>query len=179
MPIVALDRDGVINVDSPHYIKSKGEWEPLPGSIEAIKALNDKGYRVYVATNQAGLARGLFQQSDLDEMHSKLESLVEAEGGHVSGIKYCPHHPDEKCQCRKPMPGLLRQIERASGESMKNQCFVGDSLKDIQAAMSIGAKPILVLTGNGRSTQSKLKERSVDVETYDTLLDFAKAIATT
>jgi D-glycero-D-manno-heptose 1,7-bisphosphate phosphatase len=109
--IIVLDRDGVINQDSSDYIKSAEEWTPLEGSIEAIAELCKKGYKIYIATNQAGLARGLFEPSDLDEMHNKLRRLVEDAGGEVSGIFFCPHHPDEQCGCRKPKPGLLEQIQ--------------------------------------------------------------------
>ena len=176
MAIIALDRDGVINFDSPDYIKSAEEWRPIPGSIDAIKLLGEKGYQVYVATNQAGLARGLFSQSDLDAMHTKLLSLVSDVGGHIAGIMYCPHHPDEECDCRKPRPGLLQQIENHAGESMAGQCFVGDSLKDIQAAQAIQAKPVLVLTGNGVKTRQQLKPLSEAIEIYPQLLDFAIAV---
>jgi D-glycero-D-manno-heptose 1,7-bisphosphate phosphatase len=175
MALVALDRDGVMNFDSSDYIKSASEWQPIPGSIEAIKLLCDKGYQIYVATNQAGLARGLFTPKDLEAMHAKLHKLVNEAGGRIAGIMFCPHHPDENCDCRKPKPGLLKQIEQHSGESMFGQSFVGDSMKDIQAAQAIGAKPVLVLTGNGTKTKQQLAETDENVETYPRLLDFAKA----
>ena len=114
MQIVVLDRDGVINVDSADYIKSAEEWQPLPGSISAIAELHKKGYQIYIATNQAGLARGLFDLKALNQMHQKLVNLVEREGGAIAGVFFCPHHPDENCACRKPRPGLLQQIETAS-----------------------------------------------------------------
>lgn len=177
MAVIALDRDGVINVDSPNYIKSAEEWQPIPGSIEAIKVLCDKGYKIYIATNQAGLARGLFGQDDLDAMHDKLIGLVQQAGGSIAGIMYCPHHPDDKCQCRKPKPGLLEQIERHANESMKGQVFVGDSTKDIEAAQRIGARPVLVLTGNGRKSLSALQAKGVAVESYLSLIDFAQTAA--
>jgi D-glycero-D-manno-heptose 1,7-bisphosphate phosphatase len=170
MAVIALDRDGVINVDSKDYIKSAAEWQPIPGSIEAIAQLCRKGYDIYIATNQAGLARGLFQMSDLEAMHSKLVQLVEAAGGKINGIMFCPHHPDEQCQCRKPRTGLLQQIEAHSRESMQNQYFVGDSSKDIQAARAIKAIPVLVLTGNGTDTREKLED---PVQTFTNLAAFA------
>ncbi len=176
--LIALDRDGVINIDSPDYIKSKEEWQPIPGSIEAIRLLCDLGYKVYVATNQAGLARGLFAQSDLDAMHAKLKGLVAEQGGAIEGIMYCPHHPDEKCACRKPEPGLLKQIEQHSNESIAGQYFVGDSLKDIRAAQAIGATPVLVLTGNGVSTKSRLDAEGETVAAFDNLLTFARSLET-
>jgi D-glycero-D-manno-heptose 1,7-bisphosphate phosphatase len=172
--IIVLDRDGVINVDSADYIKSAEEWQPLPGSIDAIAMICKKGYQVYVATNQAGLARGLFSPSDLQQMHQKLESLVETAGGKIAGIFFCPHHPDDGCRCRKPNPGLLEQIAESANVSLINKPFVGDSLKDIQAAVAIGAKPVLVRTGNGKNTETQLDSLYVDV--YDDLAAFARQI---
>jgi D-glycero-D-manno-heptose 1,7-bisphosphate phosphatase len=174
MQIVVLDRDGVINVDSADYIKSADEWQPLPGSIDAIAMISQKGYTVYVATNQAGLARGLFSSVDLHQMHQKLKSLVVAAGGQIEGIFFCPHHPDEGCRCRKPNPGLLEQIAESAKASLTDQPFVGDSLKDIQAAIAIGAKPVLVRTGNGKNTETKLEGLVVDV--YDDLDAFARQL---
>ena len=174
MTIVVLDRDGVINVDSADYIKSAEEWQPLPGSIDAIAMVCKKGYQVYVATNQAGLARGLFSPLDLQQMHQKLESLVETAGGKIAGIFFCPHHPDDGCRCRKPNPGLLEQIAESANVSLTNRPFVGDSLKDIQAAVAIGAKPVLVRTGNGRNTEAKLD--GLDVDVYDDLAAFARQL---
>lgn len=177
MPIVILDRDGVINVDSADYIKSADEWRPLPGSIDAIAMMCHKGYAVYVATNQAGLARGLFSSTDLQQMHEKLRDLVVSAGGKIEGIFFCPHHPDDRCRCRKPNPGLLEQIAKSADTSLTNQPFVGDSLKDIQAAIAIGAKPVLVRTGNGISTETKLAGLVVDV--YDDLDAFARQLTRT
>ena len=164
----------MINVDSANYIKSAEEWQPLPGSIDAIAMVCKKGYQVYVATNQAGLARGLFSPLDLQQMHQKLESLVETAGGKIAGIFFCPHHPDDGCRCRKPNPGLLEQIAESANISLTNRPFVGDSLKDIQAAVAIGAKPVLVRTGNGRNTEAKLD--GLDVDVYDDLAAFARQL---
>jgi len=177
MPIVVLDRDGVINIDSADYIKSAEEWQPLPGSIKAIALLCDKGYDVYVATNQAGIARGLFSLSDLEAMHRKLRSLVKEEGGEIAGIRFCPHHPDDQCSCRKPKPGLLKQIATDSGESIQGQAFVGDSLKDLQAARAVNAKAVLVLTGNGQKTRSEIpKELESAVSVFENLAAFADSV---
>jgi len=172
MGLVILDRDGVINFDSPNYIKSPEEWRPLPGSIEAIALLSKAGYKVYIATNQAGLARGLFDLDRLNLMHEKLLGLVNEQGGKVAGIFYCPHHPDEHCHCRKPKIGLLEQISAHARQSLNGVPFVGDSLKDVQAALTMGCKPILVETGNGRSTKKTVSE---EVEIHATLLDFAQS----
>ncbi|MBL4679819.1 MAG: D-glycero-beta-D-manno-heptose 1,7-bisphosphate 7-phosphatase [Pseudomonadales bacterium] len=172
MKVIILDRDGVINYDSPDYIKSPEEWHPLPGSIEAIALLSKAGYRIYVATNQAGLARGLFDQDMLMQIHKKMIALVNQAEGEIAGIFYCPHHPDEHCRCRKPGIGLLEQISEHSKHSLKGVPFVGDSLKDMQAAHAMGCKGVLVETGNGQSTKLKVNE---ELEIFPKLLDFAES----
>ncbi len=156
--LVILDRDGVINEDSDQYIRSEEEWLPIPGSIEAIARLSSKGYIVVVATNQSGLARGYFTLKELDAMHDKLTRLVIAQGGHVDGIYYCPHGPDDHCQCRKPKTGLIEQIFKDYGANPAETWVVGDSLRDLQAGVSSGCKVALVLTGKGLKTQAKLIE---------------------
>lgn len=168
--IIILDRDGVINIDSPDYIKSAAEFEPLPGSIEAIARLFKSGFRIYVATNQAGLAKGKFDLQALRAMHQKLNDLVIQAGARIEQIFYCPHHPDEHCNCRKPAPGLLHQIAEHAGRSVFNQDFVGDSLKDIQAADAAGANPILVLTGNGTTTAQQIDG---EIPTFQDLASYA------
>ena len=171
MKVVILDRDGVINVDSPDYIKSPDEWKPISGSIEAISLLSNNGVKVYIATNQAGVARGLFSSEALDAIHQKMHRLVQAAGGEIQGVFYCPHHPKDLCDCRKPNIGLLEQIADDFGESLKSQPFVGDSIKDIEAARKMGCRPILVKTGNGKDT---LQTLGGSVECYDDLLSFAR-----
>jgi D-glycero-D-manno-heptose 1,7-bisphosphate phosphatase len=169
--IVILDRDGVINEDSPDYIKTPDEWIPIPGSMEAIALLHQKGFKIYVATNQAGIARGKFSVSSLQAIHEKMQHEVETAGGRISGIQYCPHHPDEKCQCRKPEPGMLYRITEESGAELSGAPYVGDSLKDIRAAETAGCKPVLVLTGNGLETH---QVRPNLAHVYKDLLAFAK-----
>ena len=107
MPLVLLDRDGVINEDSPAYIKCPSEWLPIPGSLEAISRLNRVGNRVAICTNQSGLARGLFTIEDLDAIHDAMRRALGGVGGHIDAIFYCPHAPEARCSCRKPEPGLL------------------------------------------------------------------------
>jgi len=158
MKPIVLDRDGVINVDSDHYIKSAEEWQPIPGSIEAIAALSQAGFHVFVATNQSGLGRGLFQTKHLEEMNNKLFSLVERAGGKVTHVEFCPHTPMDNCECRKPKTGLLTQIEQKFLCSLVNSYFVGDSVRDIQAALSYGCKPVLVKTGKGKVAVNTLSD---------------------
>ncbi|MFT5209574.1 MAG: D-glycero-D-manno-heptose 1,7-bisphosphate phosphatase [Flavobacterium sp.] len=171
MGIIILDRDGVINYDSVDYIKSTGEWQALPGSIEAIALLSKAGHKIYIASNQAGLARGLFNLNTLNLMHEKLSDLVDEAGGVIDGIFYCPHHPNDNCECRKPKIGLLEQISLHSGKSLIGVPFVGDSEKDIEAAIDMGCQPILVETGNGKITKANIDEK---VPCFIDLLTFAQ-----
>lgn len=150
--LVILDRDGVINFDSVDYIKSPDEWVPIPGSIEAIVRLHQAGFRVYVATNQAGIGRGILTQASLDAIHERLVTTVRTAGGDIAGIQFCPHHPDDECSCRKPRPGMLLAIEEVAGVPVRGQPFVGDSISDLLAAEAAGCEPVLVLTGNGPET---------------------------
>ena len=145
--IVILDRDGVINQDSDAYIKSPEEWIPLEDSLEAIAQLNRNGYRVFIFTNQSGIARGYFDIKTLELMHAKMDKMLQEVGGKIEKIFYCPHGPDDGCDCRKPNIGMLKQIEKHVGHSLESAYVVGDSKKDIEAATNINAKPNLVLTG--------------------------------
>ena len=157
--LVILDRDGVINEDSDAYVKTAEEWIPLPGSIEAISRLYQAGYTVVVATNQSGLGRGLFDLDDLEAMHSKLSDLLLDTGALLSGIYYCPHKPDDHCNCRKPAPGLLDAIAKELGISLAGIPIVGDSLRDLQAGLAHHCTPILVRTGKGCQTEAKLAQQ--------------------
>ena len=153
--IIVLDRDGVINYDSDDYIKTVDEWIPLPGSMEALGLLTKAGYKIAIATNQSGIARGYFSVETLDAMHNKMCELAKAEGGKIDFIAYCPHGPDDQCACRKPLPGLIDQIESALNISTKNCFMVGDSLRDLEAGIAKQLKPVLVLTGKGERTLAK------------------------
>lgn len=154
--LVILDRDGVINEDSDQYVKSLAEWIPLPGSIEAIARLTKAGITVVVATNQSGIGRGLFDLDDLEAMHARLNDLVLEQGGELSGIFYCPHAPEDACHCRKPAPGLLDAIASEFNTDLHGVPLIGDSLRDLQAGLPFLCKPILVRTGKGAMTESKL-----------------------
>lgn len=152
MPLVILDRDGVINYDSEDYVKSPQEWVPIPGSLQAIARLNAASFTVAVVTNQAGIGCGLFDISTLDAIHAKMRQAVAVHGGRIDAVFYCPHTPEAGCECRKPKPGMLRRaVEHFEGTAAQVP-VVGDSLRDLQAAAAIGAQAILVLTGYGRKT---------------------------
>lgn len=175
MKFVILDRDGVINYDSDAYIKSVDEWQPIPGSIEAVAALSRAGFEVVIATNQSGLSRGLFGLDELEAMHAKLRALVEEHGGHVGGIFYCPHLPEEHCGCRKPATGLLDAVEQEYGRPVSGSVLVGDSMKDIELARRKGCTPVLVLTGNGETTRAALGDVA-DVRVFADLAAAAAAL---
>lgn len=145
--LVILDRDGTINRASDEFVKSPEEWEPLPGALEAIGRLNHAGYHVVLATNQSGLGRGLFDMAALNSVHAHMVKALSAYGGRIDAVFYCPHAPDEGCHCRKPAPGLLEQIAERYGVSLQSVPYIGDSLRDMQAAAAAGCAPHLVCTG--------------------------------
>lgn len=155
MKLIILDRDGVINFGSDQFIKSPDEWKPIPGSLEAIARLTREGWRVVVATNQSGVARGYYDLATLHRIHDKLHRLLAPLGGQVEAIFYCPHGPEDQCDCRKPKPGLLRDIESRLQVSLGGVPAIGDSLRDLEAAQAVGAAPILVRTGKGERTLAK------------------------
>lgn len=176
MKFVILDRDGVINFDSPDYIKTRDEWQPIPGSIEAIAALSRAGYEIVVATNQSGLGRGLFGLDELEAMHQKLCALVEERGGRIGSIFYCPHLPQDGCTCRKPATGLLDAAEREYACSLAGSVVIGDSMKDIELARAKACRPILVSTGNGIATSAALGAGDADVRVFNDLAAAVVAI---
>lgn len=171
---VILDRDGTINVDSDEFIKSAAEWLPLPGSLEAIAMLNRHGFRVAVVSNQSGIARGLFDLATLDAIHAKMLQLTRAAGGEIEAIYYCPHGPGDHCDCRKPKAGLFRRLADDKLIDLSATFAVGDSLRDVQAAETAGAKPILVKTGKGLQTLNDNPQ--LDVPVFDNLYDAAAYI---
>ncbi len=164
--LVILDRDGVINHDSDDFVKTPDEWLPIDGSIGAIAKLSSAGFTVAVATNQSGIGRKLLDKPALDAMHEKLRSLVKDAGGDVDRIVYCPHHPDDGCDCRKPAPGLYQRLSRHYGVPLDGVPVVGDTERDLIAARAVNARPILVLTGNGANTAAALQQRGDHVETF-------------
>jgi D-glycero-D-manno-heptose 1,7-bisphosphate phosphatase len=168
MKLIILDRDGVINLDSDDYIKSVDEFIFLPGSIEAIARLNQAGYRVAIATNQSGIARGFFDLDTLNAMHEKLRSELAIHGGAIDIIAYCPHGPEDGCDCRKPKPGMYRAISKRLDTPLLGIPIIGDSLRDLQAAQQVGASPILVKTGKGERTLEK-GEGLEGIPVYDNL----------
>lgn len=167
--LVILDRDGVINSDSDEYVKSAAEWKAIPRSLAAIAKLCAAGYRVIVVSNQSGIGRGLLDVVELDRIHAKMRAAIEAAGGQLAGIYYCPHTPEEGCDCRKPRPGLLLRAQADQGfASLAGVPVIGDKLVDLELARNVGGRGILVLTGKGQRTASTLAAAG-DREVYPDL----------
>jgi len=174
MKLVILDRDGVINEDSDDYIKSVAEWKAVPGSLEAIARLNHAGYEVYVASNQSGIGRGMFDFDTLFAIHEHLRRALAELGGRISAIEFAPEHPDVATEMRKPAPGMLKDLARRLGTSLEGVPFVGDSVSDIEAARAVGARPVLVLSGKGE--RSRQHPAAQDVPVYQDLSDFVREL---
>jgi D-glycero-D-manno-heptose 1,7-bisphosphate phosphatase len=172
MPLLIVDRDGVINHDSEDYIKSPAEWMPIAGSLEALARASQAGYRIVVVSNQAGLAYGLFNVDTLNEIHAKMIRELKRFGGEIEAIFFCPHAPEAGCECRKPRPGMLKEIGARLRMSLEDVPFIGDKLSDVQAARAVQARPLLVLTGYGQETIDR--EDVFGIEIYP---DLAAAIA--
>lgn len=175
MRLVILDRDGVINYDSVDYIKSPQEWRPIPGSLEAIARLHRAGYRVVVATNQSGIGRGLLSMDTLAAIHGRMLEQVRKQGGEIDAIFFCPHTPEDGCDCRKPAPGLLKEIAKRLQTNLVGVYVVGDAERDVLAARQVMASPVLVRTGKGAQT---LKQSTVvdGVPVFDDLAAFVDAL---
>lgn len=169
MKLVILDRDGVINRESRDYIKSPEEWQPLPGALEAIARLTQAGYTVTVASNQSGIGRGLFTAKTLEDIHEKMKSAAVKTGGKIDSIFICPHKPEDGCDCRKPKPGLFHRIMAYYGEPLIRVPVVGDSLRDLEAAQAVRARPILVKTGWGEEALKQLGAKAAFTEVYPNL----------
>ena len=154
MKLVIIDRDGVINVDSEHFIKNPSEWQAIPGSLEAIARLNHEGYRVVIASNQSGVGRGLFDMDALNAINDKMYRALSQVGGRIDALFYCPHAADSNCDCRKPKPGMFVDIGQRFNVDLTGVPAIGDALRDLQAAQAVGAQPMLVLTGKGKKTEA-------------------------
>lgn len=174
--IVILDRDGVINHDSDAYIKSANEWHPIEGSIEAIALLKQHGYKIAVATNQSGIARGYYNEADLDKMHQKLNELLSAYSTRIDLILFCPHQPIDACDCRKPNPSMLIKAARKLDADLSQTYFVGDTLTDYQCAQNAGAKFALVKTGKGERAINQLntENKTLNFPYFDNLQTFTQ-----
>jgi D-glycero-D-manno-heptose 1,7-bisphosphate phosphatase len=174
--LIILDRDGVINEDSDEYIKSPNEWHAIKGSLKAIAKLNKAEFKVVVVTNQSGVGRGLFSAQTLAEIHAKMLNKLEKVGGRLNGIYVCPHSPDENCNCRKPNIGLLEEVKAQYSNNFQQAIFIGDTIKEVQAAEKIGCRAILVRTGKGERTLQNHPELKKTIPIYADLKDAVSAI---
>ena len=179
--VVFLDRDGVINEDSPNYIKTWSEFRFLPGSLEALRLLNTRGFTTIIITNQSIVHRKMAPEETLREIHENMRRMVDRNGGHITDIFFCPHRPEEECECRKPKPGLIRQAQNMYPMNRLNTWMVGDSVKDIECARNAGCgHAILVRTGNGSAAERILSEKKTPPDyVADTLLDAVNWITVT
>ena len=174
MKLIFLDRDGVINHDSKDFIKNHQEWEPIPGSMDAIARLMHLGYIIIVCTNQSGIGRGIFTLEDLTNIHNKMNTTVKKHGGIIHEITFCPHTPEDQCNCRKPKPKMVLDIlHKYNITDTSNIMMVGDSLKDLQTIHQVGGIPILVKTGNGLTTIDN-KGLPLNTLIFNNLLTFSQ-----
>jgi histidinol-phosphate phosphatase family protein len=156
--VAFLDRDGVINADSEAYIKSVAEFHLLPGSVDAIAALYAAGWQVIIVTNQSALRRGLLSPDELERIHNRMRRAVARAGGRIRDIYYCPHCPDDHCDCRKPRPGMIFRAQRIHCIDLSQAVMIGDSARDIVCGLNAGCGcTILVETGNGRTAIGDLR----------------------
>ena len=162
--LIILDRDGVINFDSDQYIKHPDEWIAIPGSLEAIARLCRANYRVVVITNQSGISRGLYSLNTFNKIHQKMIDELHVFGGEINAIFFCPHSDREKCQCRKPKPGMFLELSDRLRQELDGTFAVGDSIRDLQAALLSGASPVLVKTGKGMLSLEKIMDRTTPIE---------------
>lgn len=180
MKLVILDRDGVINKDSSSFVKSPEEWLPIKGSLEAIARLSQAGYEVVIITNQSGIGRKLFNADTLAKIHVRMIDYIQQYGGKVQSILFCPHHPDDNCDCRKPLTGMYDDLAKRMNINFNGVYSVGDSVRDLVAAKAAGASPVLVKTGNGRKSFKKImSDNELSLEStpvFDNLASFADAL---
>ncbi len=159
---VFIDKDGVINYDSKDYIKCWKEVKFIPKSIEAIKLLTEKGFISVIITNQSMINRGISRQKDLNEIINNMKNIVKSNNGKITEVFFCPHKPDENCNCRKPSPGLIFKAKDALDIDVSSSCMIGDSMKDIECGKNAGCKyTILVKTGNGKNTEEQLIKNNI------------------
>jgi D-glycero-D-manno-heptose 1,7-bisphosphate phosphatase len=178
--LVILDRDGTLNVDREDFVKSPDEWEPLPGALEAVARLNQDGWHVVLATNQPGIGRGLLDMTNLNAIHARMNTELARLGGRIDAVFFCPHAPEDGCDCRKPQPGLIVQIGERFGIDLARVPVVGDSLRDLQATRSAGAQPHLVLTGKAAALDAgeveQMRQQIPGLQVHQDLAAFVDAL---
>jgi len=145
--IVILGRDGVLNEYREDHVKAPEEWQPVKGALEAVARLNHAGWHVVIATNQAGIGRGMIDMASVNAVHAHMNQQLAVHGGRVDAVFFCPHTPEDQCECRKPLPGMLLDIGRRYGIDLRQVPLVGDTLRDLTTAQAAGCEPHLVLSG--------------------------------
>lgn len=153
---VFLDRDGVINVNRPDHVKSWDEFIFLPRVLDAIRRLASSEFVIVITTNQSAINRGTATEADIQDIHQRMRAEIERVGGRIEAVYHCPHKPDDGCECRKPKPGMFQRAARELNIDLAQSIVVGDASTDIVAAQTIGAKPILVLTGRGHTQHDEM-----------------------
>lgn len=173
-----LDRDGVLNREAPDhgYILRPGDFQWLPGALEGLAVLHQAGIRLSVASNQSAVGRGLLSRVELDEIMDHMRAQAAAAGGPIDAVFYCPHAPDEDCDCRKPKPGLLLDAVRAAGIGAEQTQFAGDDIRDVEAALAAGVSAVLLRTGKGAATEALVRDRGLTIPVYDSVLQFAREL---
>jgi D-glycero-D-manno-heptose 1,7-bisphosphate phosphatase len=156
--LVILGRDGVLNEYRDDHVKSPEEWQPVPGALEAVARLNQAGWHAVLATNQSGIGRGLLDMASLNAVHRRMMQLLAAKGGRIDAVFFCPHVPEDNCDCRKPLPGLMLQIAQRYGLDglLSRVPMVCDTARDLRAAQAAGCEPHLVRTGRAAGLTPEL-----------------------
>ncbi len=160
--LIILGRDGILNKYREDHVKAPSEWVPIPGALEAVARLNHAGWHAVVATNQAGIGRGLIDMASVNAIHTHMNQALLAQGGRLDAVFFCPHTPDEGCDCRKPLPGMMRDIGHRYGADLSHVPMVADTLRDLEAAVAGGCEPHLVRSGRAAALTPEQLQQIVD-----------------
>ena len=174
--LVILGRDGILNVYREDHVKSPDEWQPIPGALEAVARLNHAGWHTVLATNQSGIGRGMIDMASVNAIHQRMMQKLAEVGGRLDAVFFCPHTPEDNCECRKPKPGLARQVALRYGIDLRTVPMVCDTVRDLHAAHNAGCEPHLVLSGRaagfGEAQLMDIVQEVPRTEVHDDLGDF-------
>ena len=160
--LVILGRDGILNDYREDHVKSPQEWVPVPGALEAVARLNHAGWHAVVATNQAGIGRGMIDMASINAIHAHMNRKLMEQGGRIDAVFFCPHTPEDHCDCRKPLPGMMLDIARRYGTDLSAVPMVCDTLRDLQAAQAAGCEPHLVRSGRAAAMDADTLARCLE-----------------
>jgi D-glycero-D-manno-heptose 1,7-bisphosphate phosphatase len=163
-PAIFVDRDGVINRNRQDYVKSWAEFEFLPGAIEALRRLSQTGWPIIVVSNQSAVGRGVVEPQVVEDIHARMAAAIRRAGGRVDDVLYCPHAPEEHCNCRKPQPGLFHQAAERHNIDLSRSYMIGDAACDVEAACAAGCKPVLVRSGRWVEQAARLRTHLLDIQ---------------